>query len=580
MSDFWGFDTETVNRTGNGQACLLVTGQTPDKIAHHEFPRHFSDVFDILAAKPRRKHVAYHMDFDARAIVHPAFMPWKTIEKVGLFGRATWSKYSFHYIPTKFLEVQRADGRGFVLFDTKQFFGMGLRAALERYAPHIPKGDIPQSWYDEMDLCLLDHRRDVALAYARRDVEGLLYLTNDVLLKSLAGLNIRPRRLSSCASLARLRYGKRLAQVRAPDYVNDMFQRSFYGGRIECNTLGRVGACKLYDINSAYPSVIAKLLNPSTGVHLEFEGESWQWKNPHYGLYLVEADIPRGELYGPLAVRQGGKVFYPVGRVKTWCGVAGIECLRRHRFKFKVRWCYEIFDCKELIFDDIEALFLRRKDSSIGLAIKLLLNSIYGLFAEATNYLTEDPCSTRALSGCHVAARSTYGRYTNFVLASHITESVRIKVYEVMRSAGARAHFAATDGVLVDSSYDLPTGPGLGEWGLKGLYECGTVLGCGRYELTAPVGKPDVIHLRGFPVSRAAFEKLAVSKRSFAWINQLDTPSLRQWAGDGLIDSLNVLTPHKHRLEVGDDKRAWPKRYRRVCDYFHGSMRSMPYIVG
>jgi len=57
-----------------------------------------------------------------------------------------------------------------------------------------------------------------------------------------------------------------------------------------------------------------------------------------------------------------------------------------------------------------------------------------GLMAESTNYLLESLQGERVISGRWHETKRVYGRLTNFVLASHITESVRMKVWDAARS--------------------------------------------------------------------------------------------------------------------------------------------------
>ncbi len=583
---FLTFDTETINRKGFGQACLLIASRPDGSIETREFPKSFDQVFAFLAMKPRPTYVCYNMDFDTRAILHPNFLPYSVVENVGLFGRAEWKSYRFKFIPGKFFDVSGPDGRGFLLNDLAQFYGMSLEKASKKYLPGNEKLPFPKSWYNQVDACLRDHRRERTLAYAIQDVrstEGL----KDILLKSLAALDIKPKRLSSCASIARLRHGKTLERVRAPDYVNKIFERGFFGGRIECNRLGVVKGVKLYDINSAYPSEIAKLRDPSKGEHIESSAGSRRRNSPDYGLYLIRADIPRTENFGPLAMRSRGRVFYPVGKIQTWACRPGLEAIKEAGFAYKILKAYEIFDCPPApILSDIETLYKARKNPDGSptegqLAIKLAINADYGLTAEATNYLAEDPTSGRLAGGRSVVSRSRYGKLTNFILASQITEAVRMRLWKEARRMGDAVHFMATDGLLVDGSCNLPTGPNLGEWGLKGEFMDAVILGCGRYLLRGKSGDgSEEFHLRGFPVRRDLFDKLSRCKRRRAYIKSLDTMSLREWASDLLADSLNVLAPSSKRLEVNDEKRYWLTKLPAVKDYFSNTVESKPFIVG
>lgn len=576
VEKFLAFDTETINRPGGGQACLLAR-ECSAGVMFRKFPRVFGHYFDFLApSRPARSYVAWNMDFDARAGVHPNFLPWKVCESLGLYGHVKHGAYSFRYTPDKFLEVRHRDKRSFIIFDLAQFFGMSLADFARKHCPDLLKEDLPEKWYGEMDFALRDKREGKILSYAKRDVK-IVARARSLLLDSLEVLGMKPTRLSSCASLARLRYGKILARLRAPDYINARFERGFFGGRIECATLGKVEDVSLFDINSAYPAEISKLVDPTQGVHLESSLGSWRFRGlSDYGLYSLEVFVPLNWRFGPFAVRERGKVFYPVGHVRTIVGAQGLALIRKLKLPYKVRYAYEIFDCpRDVLFPDMNEMYLGRKGSPASLAIKLTINSLYGLMAESTNYLLESLQGERVISGRWHETKRVYGRLTNFVLASHITESVRLKVWDAARAHGA--HFIATDSILVSRGRGPKTGAGLGEWGLKGHYKSGAILGCGRYALN---GEKPLYHLRGFPVKKEIFERLKKCRTARARIPILETPSLRQWALNPFIGDLNVLTPSSKYLEVADDKRYWPEKHPLISDYFSATIFSKPWIVG
>ena len=97
---FGAFDTETINRPGRGEACILIR----DEGEIFEAPMTWKQIFDFLAGRPR---LCWNMDFDVRAVAHPAFLPARTLESLALFGRAKFDGYSFEYVPGKFFKVFR-----------------------------------------------------------------------------------------------------------------------------------------------------------------------------------------------------------------------------------------------------------------------------------------------------------------------------------------------------------------------------------------------------------------------------------------------------------------------------------------
>ncbi len=576
---YWALDTETRNRAGAGEA-ILVQKMTPEGVKLLEFPKVFNDIFDFLAPdKGVTKYVAWNMDFDSRALVHDFFLPFEVPESLGLYGRAAHKGYSFRYVPSKFIEIRKR-GRGIAIYDLAQFYGSSLAKATEKYLPSdYRKRKLPRSWYPRMDVRLRDRKtRGRLIDYAVRDVESTQKL-GDNLVNQIVKLGIKVRRLSSCASLARIKFGSRLVSNRPPDWQNRLYERSFYGGRIETRTLGTVNGLRLYDLGSAYPSVFSHLPSIEKADTLSTRGmDKWTFRDADFGSYVVRVEVPLHWNWGPLSYRTAeGRIIYPVGRFTTSCGAEAIRVLRKHRIDFDVIDAHEIFVKDHAsIFPEVPELYAIRKASDMGLAIKTTLNAAYGICAESTNHYSEDNVNGRLVAGRRLRSYSRYGRLTNFVYAGQITEVVRMRVWEVLHRFQSHALFAATDGVLLTSACQMDAPGGLGEWELKGDYTHGTILGCGRYILNGN-GFRD-FHLRGFPHSIKTFDRLARCRRSYAMLPALDTKTLKVWALS-MGDDLNVLTEVRRRLSLMDDKRIWPKRFRQMRDAFVARIDSQAPVI-
>lgn len=589
---FQAFDTETINREGYGEACLLVK-MTDDGPEVLDFPKGFRFIFDFLKGG---RYVAWNMDFDARAIVHEAFIPYKVLERLGILGNVQWSGFRFKMVLGKYLEVKKGK-EGFVVYDLKQFYGCSLGLASEKWlALGEGKKEIPKSWYSEIDACLRDDRRLRVIEYAKRDVEATQKLL-DKLLASFAGIELFPKRLTSPAALSALKFGKVLKAERPTEAVNRIFMRSFYGGRIETAVLGRVENVALWDIHSAYPDVIGKLR--SCRGEVVTSGRDWKYRGARYGCYYVKAWVPKSWRWGPLAVRDHGQIIFPVGCVLTWCGATAIEALREYGVRFEVFRAYEIFgnEKDKPLMPEMNQLYLMRKDKSLSLAVKLVMNSTYGKTAEARNYTMEDSLNGANVGACKVRSFDIFGSYTNFIFASEITESVRMRIWKVLHRFGSMAYFTATDSVLLDKSCLMPAGDGMGEWEKKGEYDFGVILGCGRYAFYRKSEtsknklsvKSSVVegHLRGFPVDYTLFERMRKCKRSHLAVKTLETESFKQWAQRFCISSLNVLRDQYRVFRIEDNKRHWSgsgefPAIGAAWDYSIDSMPfiSIPYIKG
>lgn len=554
-------DTETVNRRGRGEACwigrydgvklleLEPTGKTD-----------FSQIFDFYG---EGDFYFWHMAFDARALIHPRFFSSKyrrDLEALGLFDRTVIAgAYEIRAIPSKLVEIKC--GKKIVRFyDLKQFYGTSLDVAGEKFYG-LKKEPIPKSWYNEMDRCLGDARRPRVLAYARRDLE-ITHKLSQHLDGQLRAAKIYPKKLISCASLARELFGPRLKRNKPGDSVNRAFEQSFFGGRIETRIIGRVGRCHLIDLGQAYPSVMATLPPLAGGTFAYYHsGDEIGRHDPDFITARVSAEIPANWTWGPLAVRRDdGRIYFPTGKIVTWVGKAGLKLLRDFKIPHKILEGGEYY-CRDRkpLFPEIPTLYAARKKSEAGLAIKTALNSGYGICAERRDqYAESDAVNGRRAGNFFIARSSVYGSCTNFLYAAAITEETRCKIFRVLHAARKSALFAATDGVLISGAPARKYPGGLGEFGLEGEYSSAVILGAGRYILRGTDGE-NKYRLRGFGGdAKAHFARLEKCSKKSARLPVLASGTLREWAMTGGESDLNVLEETEHDLSLGDSKRLWP----------------------
>lgn len=574
------FDTETINRPGHGEACLLAKGMGED-VSFLEFPKDFDAIFAFLAEKKTAEYYCYNMDFDARAIIHDNFVPYEVVESIALYGRAFWRGYRIEYISTKMLQVSRKGEGGFRLYDLKCFYQTSLAKASKAHVPtEHQKKDFPKEWYNEMDICLKDSRRAVLLDYARHDILALRALKKKIL-ASVKAIGLDSDKLLSPASVAARKWGDTFKRIRPPDYINAAFEPSFFGGRIEVARLGLIGPSKLWDIHSAYPAIFAGLTDPRGSMLMS--GREWEDRGARYGCYHVIADIPPSWRFGPFAVAEAnGDIIYPVGMVRTYIGRAGLELAKKYSIPIKVLFAWEIFpDHDDLLFPEVESIYSLRKDPEKGQACKLAMNSAYGLLCEKENKSIPSPGKIfggKKAGAYFVRSYSIFGRYTNYPLAAEITEKTRLKLWEIAYQYPDKVHFFATDGILTDADIELPTGPGLGEWGLEGEYDKSIILGCGRYVLYQGL-EIKKFRIRGFPCGPDIIPSLERCELPYIDIPSLETESLREWARAWAIPDLNVLTEIKRRLVPGDEKRHFRGILSAVGDYWKKGLDSSPYLI-
>lgn len=237
-----------------------------------------------------------------------------------------------------------------------------------------------------------------------------------------------------------------LYSERVPDIAQLMALEAYYGGRFEIFAHGDIpGHVYEYDIHSAYPFAMTQL--PCLE-HCDFK------RGIHSDLYVAEVtwDL-RGSnrLIGPLPVRRkNGTIYYPLaGRGTYW----SVELTDIPAENLTVHSAYSVIKkCKCVPFQFVPEMYDRRREMEAvtkgsGIALKLLLNSLYGKLAQ------------RIGSAPHFVP----------IWASLITAITRAMVKDVATRKPLDCVMIATDAVFLLSQHkELDTGPGLGQWELEG----------------------------------------------------------------------------------------------------------------
>lgn len=187
---------------------------------------------------------------------------------------------------------------------------------------------------------------------------------------------------SSSIELLRKKYLKKEIY---PNVAHTEFYRSCYvGGRVELFDLRRRTNVKLYDINSLYPYACTKPLP----VQLEAITEGWDeaiTEPDMMGFVECLVSVPDHVTIGPLPVRRGDQLIFPIGTFRgSWssadlknlflCGGKVLQTVRTHRFK--------TYPFARKMMEDLYAARLDIERPEMGLAAKLLMNSLYGKFAQ------------------------------------------------------------------------------------------------------------------------------------------------------------------------------------------------------
>jgi hypothetical protein len=240
---------------------------------------------------------------------------------------------------------------------------------------------------------------------------------------------------------------ERLAEV-TPQLVLEHARESYFGGWFEIMAHGIIpGITYEYDINSAYPYIISKL--PC------LEHGKWEHNASEPTEYtLVKAKVKGTNPYmGSMLHRDRKGNIYRPHNTQGWYWLHEIQAAQAAKLISTVEisesWSYHPCDCLPPFREVRDIYELRKqvgKKTPLGIACKLVPNSLYGKFAQSIG----EP------------------EYGNPIYASLITAGCRTMILNAIAThpVGAEACvMVATDGVYFTEKHpNLPISGELGDW--------------------------------------------------------------------------------------------------------------------
>jgi hypothetical protein len=308
-------------------------------------------------------------------------------------------------------------------------------------------------------------RRSVAdldsdmLFYNRLENESLSLVMSE-LAKGLSGLGIylRPDQWFGPGQAAqawlkdRAITRERLIEITPPD-VLDAARMSYFGGWFEIFMHGIIlGTTYEYDINSAYPYIISTL--PCLE-HGEWRHNVARAASDTREYTLVRCQVVGSDRYvGAMLHRDSHGTISRPHRTEGWYWLHEIQAAKASGCldvfpEILESWTYVPCDCPAPLREVKDIYELRTrvgKKTPLGVACKLVPNSLYGKFAQSIG----NP------------------RYANAIYASLITSGCRAMILNAIATHPQKTkavRMVATDGVYFSSPHPaLPISPGLGDW--------------------------------------------------------------------------------------------------------------------
>lgn len=341
----------------------------------------------------------------------------------------------------------------------------------------------------------------------------------------------------------------------------DWLLGGYYGGRVEIfHTEPIRGNISYWDFNSLYPSVMFGNDFPCIRRHrfrLGFREEA-------DGIAEARVFVPRNITLPYLPLRDKRGLIFPTGRFTgRWThfelreaekhGVKIEKVFKSMEFSNTTR-PFDIF-VNELYEARLEAQ--RKGDQLMSDALKLILNNLYGKFAQGNEITMLLPFDEKIvkhgdqLLGNMILRNriDQYPKHTNVIWSAYVTAYGRDKLYRGMREvqeSGARLIYCDTDSIILEGSAPFKNQKALGELKLEGEFREAHFKLPKLYRLS---GEKEYVRAKGVPrnVANQFFEKgFAEFQRPYKL-----RESLRR-----------KLTPNEWHLERKEMHREYDKRVK------------------
>lgn len=309
-------------------------------------------------------------------------------------------------------------------------------------------------------------------------------------------------------------------EIATCDALNEKIAPSYIASRVE--VIQKTGKGYYYDINSSFPYAMTKPIPGSLSRTLDYlPDELLMHKDP---VYFADLTISVPDMHlGPIPTRSEGLVVFPTGQWRSWFTGTDVSLLLEHGGTIvKV---HEVLDFESDTSTAAYAqdLYERRRKTSDPMertTYKLLLNSLYGKFAEGTSKqqvhihpdanalqrLTED---MRLMPDVYLEEHEAKIAHRHVPISACITARARANLYRYMAQS-SEVHYCDTDGFSTVDTY--PETDQLGGLKLEKKIELGRFIAPKVYRLNSQVidkesgkwKKKVIVKAKGFSLHRMA----------------------------------------------------------------------------
>jgi len=348
-----------------------------------------------------------------------------------------------------------------------------------------------------------------------------------------------------------------------PPEAGEYAYASTYGNWVEAFKMGSWATAYDYDINGAYASELAKLMDLRIGGWLHGD----KYVVPPTAAYGFARGILRTEAtFHPFLIGSGDMLYTPTGEWETYLTLQEMEFLHRNKlglFELHDGWWWIPSEVKEARYpyrNIVHKLWGKRQEAApmTSSIIKRILAGMWGKTLELRGKTND----------------VEFGPSFNPVYGAVVEANSRLKVAQACIDNGVIPLHIAVDGMITDSPLALDCNGELGQWRLSSSGKC-IIVGSG---IVGMEGKPAD---EDFSINYKVLQELLESNPSTEEYKMRKlAPVILSKALHDDWDKLGELEELERVIHIGDErKRCYPVGPQYGDDILTGQYSSEPWDI-